>query len=154
MSKSKKTTPSMVDITAKPEIYREAIAQGKIRLKPETVQLIKKGQIEKGDPLSTAKIAGTLAAKNTSQLIPLCHPLPITNVQIHTKISDEHVEVEATVKTTAKTGVEMEALVAATVALLTIWDMTKQYEKDAHGQYPSTSIEEIRVVKKTKAERK
>lgn len=154
MSKTEKTKPSMVDITAKPEVYREATAKGKIKLKPETIKLIKEGQIEKGDPLSTAKIAGTLAAKNTSQLIPLCHPLPITNIQIHTKTSDEQVEVEATVKTTAKTGVEMEALVATTVALLTIWDMTKQYEKDAHGQYPSTSIEEIKVIKKIKAEKK
>lgn len=154
MSKIKRTTPSMVDITAKPEVYREATARGQIKLKPNTIKLIRAGKIEKGDPLSTAKIAGTLAAKNTSYLIPLCHPLPITNVKISTKTFNDMVEVEAIVKTTAKTGVEMEALVAATVALLTIWDMTKQYEKDEQGQYPSTSIENIKVVKKIKAEKK
>lgn len=154
MSKIKRTTPSMVDITAKPEVYREATARGQIKLNPNTIKLIKAGKIEKGDPLSTAKIAGTLAAKNTSYLIPLCHPLPITSVEISTKTFNDMVEVKAIVKTTAKTGVEMEALVAATVALLTIWDMTKQYEKDEQGQYPSTSIENIRVVKKIKAENK
>jgi len=144
----------MVDITAKPGVYREAKARGQIKLNPNTIKLIKAGKIEKGDPLSTAKIAGTLAAKNTSHLIPLCHPLPITSVEISTKTSNDMVEVEAIVKTTAKTGVEMEALAAATMALLTIWDMTKQYEKDEQGQYPSTSIENIRVVKKIKAEKK
>lgn len=154
MSKIRRTTPSMVDITAKPEVYREATARGQIKLNPNTIKLIKAGKIEKGDPLSTAKIAGTLAAKNTSYLIPLCHPLPITSVEIDTKTFNDMVEVKAIVKTTAKTGVEMEALVAATVALLTIWDMTKQYEKDEQGQYPSTSIENIRVVKKIKAEKK
>ena len=154
MSKIKRTTPAMVDITAKPEVYREATAQGQIKLNPNTIKLIKAGKIEKGDPLSTAKIAGTLAAKNTSYLIPLCHPIPVTNVEISTKTFNDMVEVKALVKTTAKTGVEMEALVASTVALLTIWDMTKQYEKDEQGQYPSTSIEHIKVVKKIKAEKK
>ena len=154
MFKIKRATPSMVDITAKPEVYREATARGQIKLNPNPIKLIKTGKIEKGDPLSTAKIAGTLAAKNTSYLIPLCHPLPITSVKIDTKTFNDIVEVEAIVKTTAKTGVEMEALVATTVALLTIWDMTKQYEKDERGQYPSTSIEKIRVVKKIKAEKK
>jgi len=154
VSKIKRTTPSMVDITAKPEVYREATAQGQIKLNPNTIKLIKAGKIEKGDPLSTAKIAGTLAAKNTSGLIPLCHPLPITSVEIDTKTFNDMVEVKAVVKTTAKTGVEMEALVAAAMALLTIWDMTKQYEKDEQGQYPSTSIENIRVFKKIKAEKR
>lgn len=154
MPKTIRTTPSMVDITAKPEVYREATAKGQINLSHNTIKLIKAEKIEKGDPLSTAKIAGTLAAKNTSYLIPLCHPLPITNVNIKTRIFNDMIEVEALVKTTAKTGVEMEALVAATVALLTIWDMTKQYEKDKQGQYPSTSIENIKVVKKIKAEKK
>lgn len=142
---------SMVDVTAKPEVYREATAKGRIKLKPETTKLIREGKVEKGDPLSIAKIAGILAAKNTSSLIPLCHPLPLTNVELNTKIADDSmVEVEATVKTRAQTGVEMEALTAATMALLTIWDMTKQYEKDAWGQYPHTVIQNIRVVRKVK----
>src|SRR3972149_2227102 len=129
----------MVDVSGKAEIFREATAKGKIRLKPETVNLIREGKIAKGNPLYTAKIAGVLAAKKTSELVPLCHPLPLTNV-----------EVTATVKTKAQTGVEMEALTATSVGLLTIWDMVKQYEKDANGQYPTTAIENIHVVRKFK----
>jgi cyclic pyranopterin phosphate synthase len=103
--------------------------------------------------LNVAKVAGILAAKNTSMLVPLCHPLPLTNVNIDLKIvRNSAVEVEATVKTKAQTGVEMEALVATSVALLTVWDMTKQYEKDAKGQYPGTAIQDIHVVRKVKKE--
>ncbi len=142
---------SMVDITAKTEVYREATAKGKIKLKPETINLIREEKIEKGSPFDVAKIAGILAAKNTSSLIPLCHPLPLTNVDVDIGIVDNStVEVNATVKTRAQTGVEMEALVAVSVALLTIWDMTKQYEKDETGQYPGTAILDIRVVRKIK----
>ena len=142
---------SMVDVTSKPEVYREAKAKGTIRLKPETIRLIKDGKIEKGDPFQVAQVAGILAAKNTSSLIPLCHPLPLTGVEVKLKIVDDStVEAEATVKTRAQTGVEMEALAAAATALLTVWDMTKQYEKDADGQYPSTSIQNLYVVRKVK----
>ena len=141
----------MVDVSGKVEIFREATAKGTIRLKPETVTLIKERKIAKGDPLYTAKIAGVLAAKKTSDLIPLCHPLPLTSVEVDAKVLGEStVEVSAMVKTKAQTGVEMEALTAVSVALLTVWDMTKQYEKDANGQYPSTAIENIHVVKKLK----
>jgi cyclic pyranopterin phosphate synthase len=144
----------MVDITGKPKVYREATATGKIRLKPETITLIKSGKVEKGDPIYTAKIAGTLAAKETSILIPFCHPLPLTNVKVDIEIVNEStIKVSSTVKTEAQTGVEMEALVATAISLLTIWDMVKQYEKDADGQYPFTTIEEIRVVKKVKEEK-
>jgi len=143
----------MVDITGKPKIYREATATGKIRLKPETINLIKSGKVEKGDPIYTAKIAGTLAAKETSILIPFCHPLPLTNVKVEIEILDKStIKVSSTVKTEAQTGVEMEALVATAISLLTIWDMVKQYEKDERGQYPSTVIEDIRVVEKIKGE--
>ena len=142
---------SMVDITAKPEIYRLATANGQIRLREKTVQLIKRGDIEKGDPLSTARIAGVLAAKKTSSLIPLCHPIPLTDIDVDVRIIDDStVEVETTVKTKAQTGVEMEALVATATALLTIWDMTKKYEKDSEGQYPYTAIQSIRVIRKVK----
>src|SRR5512136_553941 len=121
----------MVDVSGKAEIYREAIAEGSIKLKPETIKLIIEGKIAKGDPLYTAKIAGILAAKKTSELVPLCHPLPLTNVEVEAKVSStETVEAKAVVKTRAQTGVEMEALTAVSVALLTVWDMTKQYEKD------------------------
>ncbi|MCK4320206.1 cyclic pyranopterin monophosphate synthase MoaC [Candidatus Bathyarchaeota archaeon] len=141
----------MVDVTAKPEVYREATARGTLKLKSETIELIKEGKVEKGDPFYAAKIAGVLAAKNTSSLIPLCHPLPLTDVKVDIEMVDgSNVQVEATVKTRAQTGVEMEALVAASVALLTIWDMTKQYEKDEQGQYPHTLIQNIRVVRKVK----
>jgi len=141
----------MVDVTAKPEVYREANAKGKIKLKRETIQLIRKGKIEKGNPFEVAKIAGILAAKNTSSIVPLCHPLPLTNVKVDVNIDgNSTVEVQATVKTKAQTGVEMEALVAVSAALLTIWDMTKQYEKDEAGQYPSTAIQDIHVVRKIK----
>ena len=142
---------AMVDVSGKAEVFREATATGKIRLKSETVNLIKEGNIAKGNPLYTAKIAGVLAAKKTSELVPLCHPLPLTNVEVEAKIVEKTaVEVTATVKTKAQTGVEMEALTAVSVGLLTIWDMVKQYEKDAAGQYPSTAIENIHVVKKMK----
>lgn len=141
----------MVDVTAKPEVYREATAEGIIKLKPETVRLIKEGKIEKGDPLQAAKIAGVLAAKNTSSLIPLCHPLPLTDVKLAVNVVDQStVRAEATVKTRAQTGVEMEALVATAVALLTVWDMTKMYEKDKRGQYPTTAVQNIRVTRKVK----
>ena len=143
---------SMVDVTAKPEVYREAKAKGTIKMKPETIKLIKDKKIEKGDPFEVAKVAGILAAKNTSSLIPLCHPLPLTGVDVNLQIiGGSKVEVETTVKTRAQTGVEMEALAAAATALLTVWDMTKQYEKDPQGQYPSTSIQNLHVVSKVKA---
>ncbi len=142
---------AMVDITGKPKVFREATATGKIKLKLETISLIKSGKVEKGDPLYTAKVAGVLAAKETSTLIPFCHPLPLTNVKVEIEILDEStVQVSSIVKTEAQTGVEMEALVATAIGLLTIWDMVKQYEKDAEGQYPSTLIQDIRVVKKVK----
>jgi cyclic pyranopterin phosphate synthase len=141
----------MVDVSGKPEIFREATAKGTIKLKHETIRLINEGKIAKGDPLYTAKIAGILAAKKTGELVPLCHPLSLTSVNVEAKVLDEsNVEVCAVVKTHAQTGVEMEALVAVSAALLTVWDMTKQYEKDSAGQYPATAIENIHVVSKVK----
>jgi len=142
----------MIDITRKNDVFREAVAAGRIRLKPETVQTIRDAKVEKGDPLAAAEIASVMAAKATSQLIPLCHPIPITSVTSRSTLEVDSVEVEVTVRTTAKTGVEMEALVAAATFLLTVWDMVKMYEKDASGQYPSTVIESIKVKSKTKAE--
>ena len=142
---------SMVDITSKAETLREATAKGRIRLRVETVKRIIEGKVEKGDPISAAKIAGILAAKNTSNIIPLCHPIPLTNIRVDVRVSaSDMMEVESTVKTRAQTGVEMEALVATAIALLTIWDMTKQYEKDSEGQYPHTIVSDIRVVRKVK----
>lgn len=142
---------SMVDVSGKAEVLRKATAKGTVKLKPETVILIRDGKVAKGDPFYTARIAGVLAAKKTSDLLPLCHQLPLTSVNIEVKIMDNTtVEVTTIVKTKAQTGVEMEALVATSVALLTIWDMVKQYEKDSGGQYPTTAIETIYVVSKLK----
>lgn len=144
----------MVDISGKPEIYREAVAEGSIKLRKETIQLIKEKKISKGDPLSTARIAAVLAAKNTSSIIPLCHQIPLTTVKVDFRIVDDsRVVVAARVKSIAQTGVEMEALTAVAVALLTIWDMTKQYEKDEKGEYPNTSIENIVLLRKIKREK-
>jgi len=143
----------MVDVSRKPEVFRQATARGTIKLKAGTVQLIKKGKIEKGDIFSLAKAAGILAAKKTSELLPLCHPLPLTSIDVNVDtINESTVAVEATVKASAKTGVEMEALTAVSTALLTIWDMTKQYEKDNSGQYPTTVMSDIRVLRKEKQE--
>jgi len=142
---------TMVDVSSKAEVYREATAKGTIRLKAETVKIVQEGKTAKGDPLYTAKIAGILAAKKTSSLIPLCHPLPLTSVKVQAKVLDKStVEVSATVKAKAQTGVEMEALAAVSAGLLTVWDMVKQYEKNSEGQYPTTAIENIHVVKKLK----
>jgi len=140
----------MVDITGKREVFREAVATGRIKLKPSTLMLIKEGKIEKGNPLAAAEIAAVLAAKNTSQLIPFCHSIPLTSVQTKAKINDAGIEVEVLVRTKASTGVEMEALSAATAYLLTVWDVVKKYEKDAQGQYPETAIEYVKVKKKMK----
>ena len=142
---------SMVDVTKKPEVYREAIAKGSIRLKTETIKRISEGSIEKGNIFDVAKVAGILAAKNTSSIIPLCHPLPLTGIRINFEIvNNSKIEVRSVVKTIAQTGVEMEALTAVSVALLTIWDMTKQYEKDEGGQYPTTKILDLHIVNKIK----
>ena len=142
---------TMVDVSSKTEIFRQATAAGSIKLNPQTINLIRERKIAKGDPLYTAKIAGILAAKKTSEIIPLCHPLPLTNVIIELKITDNStVEAKAIVKTKAQTGVEMEALTAVSAALLTVWDMTKQYEKDSMGQYPLTAIADIHVIEKIK----
>lgn len=141
----------MVDITSKPETYREAIAEGFIRLKKSTIQLIREGKVEKGDPLAIATVATTIAVKKTPELIPMAHNIPITNVKVEYEILDNGIKARVTVKTTAKTGVEMEALIGVTTALLNIWDVVKKYEKDEQGQYPETQIENIRVTKKIKA---
>lgn len=141
---------SMVDITPKPDTYREAEAVGVIRLRRQTIDMIRRGEIRKGDVVEAAKIAAALAAKMTPHLIPLTHPIPLTGVEVSVEIRDTSIEVRTRVRTTYKTGVEIEALVAAATALITIWDTVKEYEKAEDGQYPETSIESVRVVKKFK----
>src|SRR2546422_8220526 len=117
----------MVDVTDRPETVREAIARARVRMAPQTVQLIETNQVSKGSVLEVAKIAGILAAKQTPQLIPLCHPLPMTHIDLHFTLDSTQglVHIEARTRTTYKTGVDVEALTAATVAALTIYDMCK-----------------------------
>ncbi len=140
----------MVDITSKESVYREAVAEGFIKLRRETVEIIKRGAVEKGDVISVTKIAGMLAAKKVSELLPLCHPIPITYMSLDLEVLEDGIKVYALVKTHAQTGVEMEALTAVTIALLNIWDMVKKYEKDVRGQYPTTEISYVRVLHKGK----
>ena len=140
----------MIDITGKKVLLREALVSGRIILSPETVKKIRENQIKKGDPLVVAEIAAMKAAKETYLLIPHCHQIPLNMVELNFSIGNNFVEANCLVKAEAMTGVEMEALVGASIALTTIWDMVKYLEKDKDGQYPSTRISDIKVVKKLK----
>ena len=119
----------MVDVSAKADTVREAVAEGEIAMQPAVIAAIRDGDIKKGDVLGTARIAGIMAAKQTSTLVPLCHPLPISSVSVDFEYTDTGVRVETKVRTSGKTGVEMEALTAASIALLTIYDMAKAMDK-------------------------
>lgn len=119
----------MVDVSDKPVTSRVAVAKGHVKMSPETVEIVRSGTAKKGDVLAVARLAGIMGAKRTSDLIPLCHPLPVTAVTLDLSTDDSGVTVEATVKTTGQTGVEMEALTAVSVACLTIYDMLKAVEK-------------------------
>ena len=140
----------MVEVSDKPVVKRTAVAQGKIYLNKDTIELIEKEEIKKGNVLTTAQIAAIGAVKSTHHLIPLCHSLKITGVDVKFDVNPEVIEIEVSVTSLGKTGVEMEALTGTSVALLTIWDMVKSVEKDPNGQYPSTKISDIIVVKKEK----
>ncbi|MBU0687101.1 MAG: cyclic pyranopterin monophosphate synthase MoaC [Candidatus Margulisbacteria bacterium] len=120
----------MVDVGSKPDVKRIAIAKGNIALAPETIKLIRENQIKKGDVISVAKIAGIQAAKKTHELIPLCHPLALTNIDLSFDIKENKVEIESKVECIGKTGVEMEALTAVSAAALTIYDMCKAVDKN------------------------
>jgi cyclic pyranopterin phosphate synthase len=141
-----------VDVSKKPVTRREAIARGRIRLKPGTLEVIRKGKVEKGDPLSLARLSGIAASKRVPEFILLCHQLRLESSEVTARLLDDGVEVTSRVVAHEKTGVEMEALTAAAVALLNVWDAVKQYEKDERGQYPHTCIEELRVVRKVKGD--
>jgi cyclic pyranopterin monophosphate synthase len=131
----------MVDVGSKPASHRRAVAHASIRMAPETAARLR--ELPKGDALVTAQLAGIMAAKRTSELIPLCHPLPLTHVGVHLEVTDASVEIEASAETTAQTGVEMEALVGATVAALTVYDMAKAIDK-------GMELTEVRLVSKSK----
>ena len=131
----------MVDVGAKPPVRRRAVARGCIRMAPETARTLT--ELPKGDALVTARLAGIMAAKRTAELIPLCHPLALTHVDVSLSVVDDSVEIEASAETTAQTGVEMEALVAVSVAALTVYDMAKAIDK-------RMVIDEVQLVEKTK----
>lgn len=136
--------PRMVDVSGKAETLREATARGSVHVNPETLRLAARGGGKKGDVLTTARIAGVMGAKRTHDLVPLCHPLPLTGIDVSVEVDEAKVmiEIEATVRTTAQTGVEMEALTAVSVAALTVYDMLKAVQKDMR-------ISDIRLVRKT-----
>ncbi len=143
-----------IDIAQKSVTERTAIAKGFIKLSKESVSRIKNQEIEKGDPLTVAELKAIEAVKETPHAIAFCHSIPIDYTEAHCELKDDGVEVTVTVKSEAKTGVEMEALYGVSVALLNIWDMVKKYEKDETGQYPFTEIKNIRVLRKIKRDLK
>jgi len=134
---------TMVDVGAKPESERSAVARGEVAMRRETLQMVRAGALKKGDLLTTAQLAGVMAAKRTAELIPLCHPLPLTHIEVQLELDDAlpGVQIRAAVRTTGKTGVEMEALTAVAVAALTVYDMAKAVEK-------TMRIQNIRLVEK------
>ncbi|NVO66866.1 cyclic pyranopterin monophosphate synthase MoaC [Methanofollis tationis] len=140
----------MVDVSAKPDVVREAVAAGRIYLRPETLEAIRSGTTIKGNVLATARVAATLAVKDTPRIIPMCHPLALGGVEVEFGEVEGAIEAIVRVRSYGKTGVEMEALTGVSAALLTVWDMVKSAEKDADGQYPHTRIEGIRVIEKRK----
>ena len=131
----------MVDVGGKPAVRRRAVARAFLRMLPETAASLR--SLPKGDALAAAQIAGIMAAKRTAELIPLCHPLPLSVVEVRAEVEEEGVAIEATVETTAQTGVEMEALTAAAVAALTVYDMAKALDREL-------VVTEVRLLEKTK----
>jgi cyclic pyranopterin monophosphate synthase len=131
----------MVDVGGKPESRRRAVASARVHMAPETARRLR--ELPKGDALTTAQLAGIMAAKRTSELIPLCHPLPLSHIEVTLEVTEGSVEIRASAETTAQTGVEMEALVAASVAALTVYDMAKAIDKEM-------VVSEVRLLEKTK----
>jgi len=132
----------MVDVGGKPESRRRAVARARVHMAAETARRLR--ELPKGDALTTAQLAGIMAAKRTSELIPLCHPLPLSHVEVTLEVGEGSVEITASAETTAQTGVEMEALVAASIAALTVYDMAKAIDKEM-------VVSEVRLLEKTKA---
>jgi len=131
-------------------MHRRAVAVGELRVGPATRRAVRAGRVEKGDPLAAGELAGLLAMKRTPELIPHCHVVALTSSRVDLAVSPRGIRVRAEAETTDRTGVEMEALVGASVALLTAWDMVKYLEKDDRGLYPRTSLGPIRVLTKRK----
>jgi cyclic pyranopterin phosphate synthase len=143
-------TVQMVDVGDKPDTARRAVARGAIHLRPQTIAAIRDDEIGKGDVLATARVGAVQAVKHTWETIPMCHQIPISNVETSFDPREDRVVLEVAVETTGKTGCEMEALEGVTTGLNVVWDMVKAVEKDDDGGYPSTRIADVRVVSKEK----
>jgi cyclic pyranopterin phosphate synthase len=140
----------MVDVGAKPDVERRAVARGEIHLRAGTVAAIRGNEVAKGDVLAVARVGAIQAVKRTWDTIPLCHQIPVTSVDAEFDVREDRVVCTVAVETTGKTGCEMEALCGVTTGLNVVWDMVKAAEKDETGEYPATRIEDVRVVEKTK----
>jgi cyclic pyranopterin phosphate synthase len=140
----------MVDVGSKPDSERRAVARGTVHLQPSTVDAIRADDIGKGDVLATARVGAVQAVKHTWETIPMCHQIPITNVDTEFSVADDRVVLTVGVETTGKTGCEMEALEGVTTGLNVVWDMVKAAEKDSDGQYPDTRIADVHVLQKEK----
>ncbi|WP_435125154.1 cyclic pyranopterin monophosphate synthase MoaC [Halobaculum sp. D14] len=141
----------MVDVGGKPDTARRAEARGEIRLSPSTVDAVRGDDVGKGDVLATARVGAVQAVKHTWETIPMCHQIPITNVDTDFAVRDDRIALTVAVETTGKTGCEMEALEGVTTGLNVVWDMVKAAEKDADGGYPDTRITDVEVVAKEKS---
>jgi cyclic pyranopterin phosphate synthase len=140
----------MVDVGDKPDTARRAVARGHIRLDTSTIDAIRVDGIEKGDVLAVARVGAIQAVKHTWETVPMCHQIPITNIDTSFDVGEDRVILEVAVETTGKTGCEMEALEGVTTGLNVVWDMVKAAEKDADGQYPGTRISDVEIVSKEK----
>jgi cyclic pyranopterin phosphate synthase len=140
----------MVDIGEKPSVERRAVAEGRILLGRAALAAIRKGEVKKGDVIPAAQLAGIQAAKRCPDIVPLCHPVPLTSVSVDLTVEKDGVRCCCDVRARYRTGVEMEALCGVAGALLCVWDMVKYLEKDATGNYPATAIADIRVLSKQK----
>ena len=140
----------MVDVGDKPDTARRAVAAGEIRLRPSTIEAIRGDDVGKGDVLAVARVGTIQAVKHTWETVPMCHHIPITDVDVAFEFGEERVELEVAVETTGKTGCEMEALEGVTTGLNVVWDMVKAAEKDDDGGYPATRIGDVEVREKTK----
>lgn len=141
----------MVNVGEKPDSARRAVAAGEIHLTESTIEAIREDAVGKGDVLATARVGAVQAVKHTWETIPMCHQIPITNVDTAFDVGDDRVRLEVAVETTGKTGCEMEALEGVTTGLNVVWDMVKAAEKDEDGQYPGTAIRNVRVLAKEKS---
>jgi len=140
----------MVNVGDKPDSSRRAVARGTIHLTESTIEAVRGNEVKKGDVLATARVGAVQAVKHTWETIPMCHQIPITNVDTDFSVSEDRIDLKVAVETTGKTGCEMEALEGVTTGLNVVWDMVKAAEKDATGGYPSTRITDVEVVTKEK----